>query len=296
VRISLMSGSTPIADESAGARSLVTGDVQADLTFIVRQDAKPYFESSALTGGEPKVFFNTEQRTVTICDMRPLVSALSLDRQGFVLCHHKTVVEDLHDDDLVDDVYVRELDALLKESAGADRVVVFDHTRRSDNPTGAANRDGPRGPASRVHVDYTVDSGPQRARDALGVEEVDRILAAGGRIVQVNVWRPIARPVRRTPLALADASSIARQELIATDQRFPDRVGEIYQVAYAPQQRWYWAPDMQRDEVILIKGWDSLDDGRARFTPHGAFRLPNQDPDAPPRESIESRTYLIFDG
>jgi hypothetical protein len=138
-----------------------------------------------------------------------------------------------------------------------------------------------------VHVDYTVDSGPQRARDTLGVEEVDRILAAGGRIVQVNVWRPIARPVRRTPLALADASSIARQELIATDQRFPDRVGEIYQVAYAPQQR---------DEVILIKGWDSLDDGRARFTPHGAFRLPNQDPDAPPRESIESRTYLIFDG
>ena len=291
-----MSGSTPIADESAGARSLVTGDVQADLTFIVRQDAKPYFESSALTGGEPKVFFNTEQRTVTIRDMRPLVSALSLDRQGFVLCHHKTVVEDLHDDDLVDDVYVRELDALLKESAGADRVVVFDHTRRSDNPTGAANRDGLRGPAGRVHVDYTVDSGPQRARDALGAEEVDKILAAGGRIVQVNVWRPIARPVRRTPLALADASSIASHELIATDQRFPDRVGEIYQVAYASQQRWYWAPDMQRHEVILIKSWDSLNDGRARFTPHGAFALPNQDPDAPPRESIESRTYLIFDG
>jgi hypothetical protein len=134
VRISLMSGSTPIADESAGARSLVTGDVQADLTFIVRQDAKPYFESSALTGGEPKVFFNTEQRTVTIRDMRPLVSDLSLDRQGFVLCHHKTVVEDLHDDDLVDDVYVRELDALLKESSGADRVVVFYHTRRRTTP------------------------------------------------------------------------------------------------------------------------------------------------------------------
>ena len=66
-----MSESAPIADESAGVSSQVTGDVQADLTFIVRQDAKPYFESSALTGGEPEVFFNTEQRRVTVRDMRP---------------------------------------------------------------------------------------------------------------------------------------------------------------------------------------------------------------------------------
>jgi len=271
-------------------------EVRAPLNFIVPQDSKPSFQSAALTGGEPKVFFEIEAREVTIRDMRPLAHSLSLDRQGFELRHHKTAVDDLYDDAAIADVYEAELESLLKEATSADRVAIFDHTRRSDNPTGAANRDGPRGPASRVHVDYTVDSGPQRARDALGVEEVDRVLAAGGRIVQVNVWRPIARPVRRTPLALADASSIARQELIATDQRFPDRVGEIYQVAYAPQQRWYWAPDMQRDEVILIKGWDSLDDGRAMFTPHGAFPLPGQNPDAPARESIETRTYLIFDG
>ena len=39
----------------------------------------------------------------------------------------------------------------------------------------------------------------------------------------------------------------------------------------------------------------SVDDGRARFTPHGAFRLPDEDPGAPPRQSIESRTYLVFE-
>ena len=27
----------------------------------------------------------------------------------------------------------------------------------------------------------------------------------------------------------------------------------------------------------------------------GAFTLPDQDPTAPPRQSIEARTYLIFD-
>ncbi|MEO1275677.1 MAG: CmcJ/NvfI family oxidoreductase, partial [Pseudomonadota bacterium] len=114
------------------------------------------------------------------------------------------------------------------------------------------------------------------------------------RLVQVNVWRPITGPVQRAPLALADASTIEPQDLVATDQVFPDRVGEIYHVAHSPAQRWYWAPEMTRDEVLLIKGWDSLEDGRARFTPHTAFEIPGQDPAAPARESIEIRTYAVI--
>ncbi len=291
-----MSQSNPRAEQAAAVEGRAEGDVRAPLTFIVPQDTKPCFHSSALTGGLPKVFFETEDRTVTIRDMRPIVDSLSLDRQGFELRRHETAVDDLYDDEVVDRVYDREIEALLEASTGADRVVVFDHTRRSDAATGAANRDGSRGPASRVHVDYTVTSGPVRARDVLGAEEVDRVLGSGGRIVQVNVWRPITGPVQRAPLALADAGSIGTEELIATDQVFPDRVGEIYQLAYASGQRWYWAPRMERGEVLLIKGWDSLDDGQAMFTPHSAFPMPDQSPHAPPRESIETRTYLIFEG
>ena len=273
-----------------------TDDVHAALMFIVPQDTKPCFESSALTGGEPRVHFKTEARRVDVRDMRRIADLLSLDREGFLLLRHETAVDDLYDDGAIAGVYDRELRMLLTEVTGADRVAVFDHTRRSDGAGGAANPDGPRGPASRVHVDYTVGSGPKRAADALGAEEVDRVLSSGGRIVQVNVWRPIRGPVMRTPIALADAGSVGPDELIATDQVFPDRVGEIYQLTYAPDQRWYWAPRMERDEVLLIKGWDSLADGRARFTPHGAFQLEGQDPEAPPRESIEVRTYLVFEG
>jgi hypothetical protein len=270
-------------------------DVRAALTFIVPQQTKPSFESSALTGGDPRVHFATENREVTIHDMRPDAGRLSLDREGFVLLSWPTAAGDLHDDVVVAGPYRDEIEALLVEVTSADRVAVFDATRRSDGVGGAANPDGLRGPATRVHVDYTVASGPKRAADALGADEVERVLASGGRIVQVNVWRPITGPVHRAPLALADATSIAGEELVATDQVFPDRVGEIYQVAHGDGQRWYWAPRMERDEVLLIKGWDSLDDGRARFTPHGAFQLPEQDPEAPARESIEIRTYLIFE-
>ena len=65
-------------------------------------------------------------------------------------------------------------------------------------------------------------------------------------------------------------------------------------LAHAPGQRWYYAPEMTPDEVLLIKGWDSIDDGRARFTPHGAFSYA-ETPDAPPRESIEVRALVVIE-
>ncbi|MEQ8586189.1 MAG: CmcJ/NvfI family oxidoreductase [Thalassobaculaceae bacterium] len=269
--------------------------ITAPLGFTVPQDAKPVFHSSALTGGAPKIFFEVEQIPVEIQDMRPVADALDLDREGFELRVEPTAVDDLYDDAAVTGAYYDEIVEMVKRATGANRVAIFDHTRRSDGGTGAANRDGNRGPASRVHVDYTATSGPKRANDALGEGAVDEILSRDGRIVQVNVWRPIAGPVQRAPLALADAASVPPSSLLATDQVFPDRVGEIYQLAHEAGQRWYWAPEMARDEVLLIKGWDTAD-GVAKYTPHGAFQIPDQDPDAPARESIEVRTFAVIDG
>ncbi len=270
-------------------------ELTAPLNFIRRQDTKPVFHSAALTGGEMKIFYNPEAHTVPISDMREIADTLSVDHEGFELLHHTTAVEDLYDDDAIEKVYYPEIEAFLRRRFGASQVVIFDVTRRADDGTGAQNPDGRRGPATRLHVDYTAKSGPQRAKDILGEEEAARLTASGARIIQINVWRPIRGPVERSPLALADASSVTAEELIATDQIFPDRVGEIYNLAHAPSQRWYYAPRMTEDEVLLIKGWDSLDDGRARFTPHAAFNFPETREDAPARESIEVRTFVVID-
>lgn len=269
--------------------------ITAPLGFTVPQKEKPVFHSAALTGGDPKIFFKVDQIPVDINDMRPIADRLDLDREGFELRTVPTDVDDLYDEDAVTTVYYAEIVDLVKRATGASQVAIFDHTRRSDGATGATNRDGNRGPAARVHVDYTAASGPKRANDALGDGAVEDLLATGGRILQVNVWRPIKGPVRRAPLALADAASIAPDALLATDQVFPDRIGEIYQLAHQPGQRWYWAPEMERDEVLLIKGWDTRD-GVAKYTPHGAFQIPDQDPSAPPRESIEVRTFAVIEG
>jgi hypothetical protein len=272
-----------------------TRDVDAGLTFIVPQDEKPVFHSAAYTGAEPKVFFEVEKRQVRIADIRNREQPTTIEREGFELLTVDTAVDDLYDDEAIENAYGPEVEALLKERFGASRVVIFDVTRRADTGDGAANPDGRRGPATRVHVDYTFKSGPQRLRDTLGDEEAERLLASGARVLQVNVWRPIKGPVRRSPLALADASSVAEEELVATDQVFPDRVGEIFQVAYGAGQRWYYASDMRRDEVFLIKGWDSADKTTRQFAPHGAFELPDTPTDAPARESIEVRTFVIME-
>jgi len=278
--------------EAAPLRSAT--DVEAPLNFIARQDTKPVFHSAALTGGKQKMFFDVEAHPVSISDMREIADTLSIDREGFELLHDTTAVEDLYDDDAIKEEYYSEIEALLRRRFGASQVAIFDVTRRSDDGVGAQNPGGRRGPASRLHVDYTAKSGPQRAKDILGEDEVARLTASGARIVQVNVWRPIHGPVERSPLTLADAASVAPEDLIATDQIFPDRVGEIYNLAHAPSQRWYYAPKMTGDEVLLIKGWDS-DDSRARFTPHSAFNPPEIRDHAPPRESIEVRTYVVIE-
>ncbi len=292
--MSVQTAHRPTVATGVSTRSAVTA-IEAELTFITPSDTKPSFHSSAFTGGAPRVFFETERHKVAIHDMRPLAGRLSLDREGFDLLRRPTAVADLYDDAAVETRYYAEIEALVKEAVGATRVVIFDATRRSDAGTGAPNRDGARAPASRVHVDYTAKSGPQRVRDLLGEDEAERLAASGARIVQVNAWRPIRGPVERSPLALADASSVRPADLIATDQVVPNRVGEIDHRAPETGQRWYYAPWMTADEVLLIKGWDSLDDGRARFTPHGAFDQPDTPAGAAPRESIEVRTLAIDD-
>jgi hypothetical protein len=277
-------------DKAAGPAA-----VDAALCFIVPQAEKPLFHSSAYTGGDPKIFFKVEDRTVKITDIRKIPVQPSTEREGFELVVSPTAVADLNNDDAIANVYYPEIEALLKKRFGATRIVVFDATRRSDSGAGAANPDGRRGPAIRVHVDYTQKSGPQRLKDTVGIAEAERLLASGARVIQVNVWRPVKGPVQRAPLAVADASSIARHELVATDQVFPDRVGEIYHLAYGPGQRWYYVSEMKREEVLLIAGWDSTDPVGSRCAPHGAFQLPNQDPKAPARESIEIRTFVIIE-
>jgi hypothetical protein len=88
--------------------------------------------------------------------------------------------------------------------------------------------------------------------------------------------------------------SLAPENLIATERRYPDRVGEIYHITYNPDHHWFYFPHMQTKEALVFKTYDSATDGRARWTAHAAFDDPTREPDAPDRESIEVRTLAFF--
>ena len=118
----------------------------------------------------------------------------------------------------------------------------------------------------------------------------------GKRMIQINVWRPLVDVVRRSPLSFCDASSIDPKDLIPAKIHFPDtkHFGEIYALRKSAGQRWLYFSEMTHDEVVLIKGYDSLTEDVARFTPHTAFEYPDQDPNIGPRKSIETRTFAFY--
>jgi hypothetical protein len=139
-------------------------------------------------------------------------------------------------------------------------------------------------------VDHTEKSGPQRLRDLLP-DEAEQLLR--GRVQIINLWRPIRGPLLDMPLAVADAKSVKPEQLIPSDLVYQNRVGETYSVTYDAGHRWYYAPRMEADEVILLKCYDSRTDGRARFAPHTAFTDPTTPAGALPRESIELRALAF---
>src|SRR5262249_48965542 len=190
-------------------------------------------------------------------------------------------VADFYDEDEVRRVYYPEMEALVKAESGASRVVVFDHTLRTANDAAREARKI-REVVSRVHNDYTEWSGPQRVRDLLP-DEAEALLARRFAIVQV--WRPIRHPVETFPLAICDARSMSPKDLIVSERRYPNRVGQTYAITYNPDHHWYWFPQMRRDEAIVFKVYDSLKDGRARWTAHTAFAAPTAPPPRRPRPS-----------
>ena len=214
----------------------------------------------------------------------------ALDREGFRFVRHDTRVADFYKEDDVRRVYYPEMEALVKKESGASRVVVFDHTLRTDDDAIREARKI-REVVPRVHNDYTEWSAPQRVRDLLP-DEAEALLKRRFAIVQV--WRPIKHPVESFPLALCDARTISTDDLIVSERRYQQRVGQTYAITYNPNHKWFWFPRMRREEAFVFKVFDSLKDRCSRWTAHTAFDDPTSPPNARPRESIEIRTLAFF--
>ena len=268
----------------------VAGSVEALLSYMVDTGVKPVNETKG-PGGLTRIHTGKlEEHAVTIRDGRALKSEFGLEKHGFEFIDHETAAKNFFDVDELKAVYYPEIEQLVKQHTGAARVLIFDHTLRSgDENTRQAKLI--REPVKSVHNDYTEWSGPQRVRDLLPAIEAEALLK--NRFAIVQVWRPIRNPIQSDPLAICDARTLAPGDLIAADRKYPDRVGETYRISFNPDHRWFYFPNMRRNEALVFKVFDSKMDG-ARFTAHTAFVDPNTPPAAPARESIEMRALVFF--
>ena len=275
-----------IAEPVAALKTL-----EATLIYFVDTETMPVTLVGAPGGSDRRVGGGaSEPRCVLLHNGRLETDDFALERTGFRFVRHHSKVVDFFDEDEVRRVYYPEMQALVKAETGAARVEVFDHTlRTADDELRETHKI--REVVRRVHNDYTEWSGPQRVRTFLP-QEAEELLRR--RFAVIQVWRPIRHPVETWPLAIADAQSISPENLVVTERRYPDRIGQTYAITYDPRHHWYWFPQMRPDEALVFKTYESEKQGRARWTAHTAFEDPNTPPGARPRESIEIRTLAFF--
>eukprot|EP00929_Paragymnodinium_shiwhaense_P013989 TRINITY_DN121843_c0_g1_i1.p1 TRINITY_DN121843_c0_g1~~TRINITY_DN121843_c0_g1_i1.p1 ORF type:complete len:404 (-),score=75.63 TRINITY_DN121843_c0_g1_i1:217-1428(-) len=159
------------------------------------------------------------------------------------------------------------------------------------------------GALANVHGDYTARSGSMRARQLLQPYATEAAIdtALANRVAIINVWYPFST-VRSDPLAMCTWSSMSPQDVCTNRMTFKHRVAETYKASWSERQRWVYFSEVTADEAVLLKTFDSLDDGTtARFSIHSAFKLPEQErraaeglPALPVRESVEVRLMVFW--
>ncbi len=230
-----------------------------------------------------------DTRVMPIHDGRAAGAAFSIERNGFRLVRSPV---DLSFGDLgqaVAHAYRHHTRMLVKALTHASRALVINEIVRRENEPGADQ------PYFHVHVDSDLDSVRAGVRSVH--PDADALLEK--RFALINVWRPMA-PVERTPLAVCDASTVRREDLVGghvdTGQADPDRLQTVtaYALTYSPRHRWWYFPQMRPDEALVFKLADS-DPDAVQFTAHAAFDDPRSPADAQPRQSIETRVVAFFD-
>ncbi|KAF4974784.1 hypothetical protein FZEAL_8361 [Fusarium zealandicum] len=271
------------------------GNVTATLNFYnpPSDASSPFNYVDEPPKGQPQRNFSDNPKPTVIHDMRGSEADFHLDRDAFQIIQDvpSSKESEFRDEDSIKDKYYPEVEQLLLDNLpGSNRVFLFDHTIRRQDP------DSKRAPVTRVHIDQTPAAVAQRVRRYFP-DEADELLRHRYRLV--NVWRPLNKnPVEAFPLAVASSASVEDKDVIPVEHRYPDGYqGWTAAIQQNPEQKWYYLSGMTGSERLLLECFDSesLRPGaqiKGRV-PHTAFEDPRTRPDAEGRESIEVRA-LVF--
>jgi hypothetical protein len=260
--------------------------VKGTINYIKPMAERPRFYAN----DHSRDMLDLDPRTVDISDARSWAEAPGLDREGFTLVPHKSLVANFRDAEEVARVHPGEIERLLLEVTGADRVVVNGSgVLRFGESSPEAGQLNNSYPARFIHIDCS-DKTAAQFSERSRPKDVDRPVR---RACHYNVWRVLSPPPQDIPLTVCDARSFTREDLVESDSIFdvkdqPEWSFESWLVKYSPRHRWVYFSDMSRDDALIFKTNDS-DPSKAHNVPHSAFDDATCPAGVPTRTSIEMR-------
>ena len=237
-------------------------------------------------------------KPVTVSNMRAAGGGFSLDREGFTLANAPTEVRDFYDRDEVQHGYVAEARELVRSLTGCATTALL-----NSPVVRVSGRVGPR-PAGTTftgdfaHADFSAAAAAAMLRRNLPPAAAEARLR-GPRFAVFNVWRTFSGPPQDVPLALCDTRSVAPQDKQFCEITMKSAAGDLLtweNITYYHSQahRWWYCPDMTRDEAYVFRSFDSAPD-HAEQVPHSAFVNESCPASAPPRASVEVRVFAFYE-
>jgi hypothetical protein len=236
-----------------------------------------------------------------------------MDRLGVSLAYLDSRCSNFYDSAEVERVFYPEIEKLLIEFfPGATDALVYNHDVFDRDYTGDRSEDQEaKNPgvnaqyANIVHNDLNDNSGRVRCRELLtrnlrnfgreqhySEEEAEAKMSR--RFMSINLAKPM-ETVEQFPFVLCAWPSFANQPYITNYRIYDDRVGETTRFTYRPTHEWYWFPQQKRDEVSMLKCYDSVTDNSvSRWSFHTACVDPTAPANARCRKNVVVRSFVFF--
>ncbi|KAI0968554.1 hypothetical protein F4678DRAFT_464168 [Xylaria arbuscula] len=260
-----------------------------------------------------------DTRPIRISDLRGWESEFNIHTHSFQPCKWRPGTESLELNVIKQTIY-HEAEEFVKRVTKATRVHCFSHLIRQntvESNTEALKRlEASRGrdnisdkegfgktvPARYAHVDQSGVGARTLLQENLPNEAEKLSQTRWG---TVNLWRPI-QTIKRDPLCFCDGRTISDEDLVAIDATPPPKgtssfyesisKGDGFQtleIRASPRHKWYYLSEMQPDEALVFKCYDSKNTSTSRCC-HASFRHPQTVNDAP-RESMEMRFFVFYE-
>ena len=260
------------------------------INYIAHMNEKPKYHST----DSSKNVIELEPVEVDIINARDSEQPPSLNKEGLQLVEHHSKAGDLTNSEN-SEKYNEEIRQLLLNVTGADEVVIPVHgiVRYSERSELSGKADNSF-PARFMHVDMVPEVGQQFGEK----NRPESCPVGSGRVASYNIWRVLSPAPQDVPLAICDAQTVDKDDLVRADAIFdPNGVVvfsfESFVIRPNLKHQWLYFHDMDIDEALIFKAYDS-DSNYPCNVSHGAFTDTTCPDTAPPRVSIEMRATAYW--